>query len=86
MSYYRNEHLADYRSDLYTYLAIAGFFLANAFLAILGTFWFRTQQRREELAVRLVAGATPHNLQTLFNGRRLSTDNHRLYSCFGCSL
>ena len=26
MSYYRNEHLADYRSDLYTYLAIAGFF------------------------------------------------------------
>ena len=27
MSYYRNEHLADYRSDLYTYLAIAGFFL-----------------------------------------------------------
>ena len=34
MSYYRNEHLADYRSDLYTYLAIAGFFLANAFLAI----------------------------------------------------
>lgn len=34
MGYYRNEHLADYRSDLYTYLAIAGFFLANAFLAI----------------------------------------------------
>lgn len=62
MGYYRNEHLADYRSDLYTYLAIAGFFLANAFLAILGTFWFRTQQRREELAVRLVAGATPHSL------------------------
>ena len=68
MSYYRNEHLADYRSDLYTYLAIAGFFLANAFLAILGTFWFRTQQRREELAVRLVAGATPHSLQTLLMG------------------
>ena len=68
MGYYRNEHLADYRSDLYTYLAIAGFFLANAFLAILGTFWFRTQQRREELAVRLVAGATPHSLQTLLMG------------------
>lgn len=68
MGYYRNEHLADYRSDLYTYLAIAGFFLANAFLTILGTFWFRTQQRREELAVRLVAGATPHSLQTLLMG------------------
>lgn len=68
MSYYRNEHLADYRSDLYTYLAIAGFFLANAFLAILGTFWFRTQQRREELAIRLVAGATPRGLQALLMG------------------
>lgn len=68
MSQYRSEHLADYRSDLYTYLAIAGFFLANAFLAILGTFWFRTQQRREELAVRLVAGATPRSLQTLLMG------------------
>ena len=68
MSYYRNDHLADYRSDLYTYLAIAGFFLANAFLAILGTFWFRTQQRREELAIRLVAGATPRSLQALLMG------------------
>ena len=37
-------------------------------MAILGTFWFRTQQRREELAVRLVAGATPHSLQTLLMG------------------
>lgn len=68
MSYYRNDHLADYRSDLYTYLAIAGFFLANAFLAILGTFWFRTQQRREELAVRLVTGATPRSLLALLMG------------------
>ena len=68
MSSYRNDHLADYRSDLYTYLAIAGFFLANAFLAILGTFWFRTQQRREELAIRLVAGATPRGLQVLLMG------------------
>lgn len=68
MSYYRNEHLADYRSDLYTYLAIAGFFLVNAFLAVLGTFWFRTQQRREELAIRLVTGATPRSLQALLLG------------------
>lgn len=65
MSHYREEQLSEYRSDLYTYLAIAGFFLANAFLAILGTFWFRTQQRREELAVRLVAGATPRGIQLL---------------------
>lgn len=68
MSHYRDDQLASYRSDLYTYLAIAGFFLLNAFLAILGTFWFRTQQRREELAVRLVAGATPRSLQGLLMG------------------
>lgn len=68
MSTFRDEHLADYRSDLYTYLAIAGFFLANAFLAMLGTFWFRTQQRREELAIRLVSGATPRSLQALLMG------------------
>ena len=38
MSYYRNEHLADYRSDLYTYLAIAGFFLANCIFGHIGYF------------------------------------------------
>lgn len=68
MSQFRETHLADFRSDLYTYLSVAGFFLVNAFLAILGTFWFRTQQRREELAVRLVAGATPRSLMTLLMG------------------
>lgn len=68
MSQYRETHLADYRSDLYTYLSVAGFFLINAFLAVLGTFWFRTQQRREELAVRLVAGATPRSLMGLLMG------------------
>lgn len=51
-----------------TYLSVAGFFLINAFLAVLGTFWFRTQQRREELAVRLVAGATPRSLMGLLMG------------------
>lgn len=65
MSQFRDRHLADDRSDLYTYLSVAGFFLVNAFLAVLGTFWFRTQQRREELAVRLVAGATPRSLMRL---------------------
>lgn len=68
MSQYREKHLSSYRSDLYTYLSVAGFFLINAFLAVLGTFWFRTQQRREELAVRLVAGATPRSLMGLLMG------------------
>ena len=65
---FRNEQLSDYRSELYTYLAIAGFFLINAFLAVLGTFWFRTQHRREELAIRITSGATPHSLMRLLMG------------------
>ncbi len=36
----------------------AAFLLVNIFLGILGTFWFRTQQRRREIALRMVSGAT----------------------------
>ncbi|MDE7442805.1 MAG: ABC transporter permease, partial [Muribaculaceae bacterium] len=34
------------------------FLLINIFLGLLGTFWFRTQQRVGEIAVRKVSGAT----------------------------
>lgn len=34
------------------------FLLVNIFLGILGTFWFRTQQRKREIALRMVSGAT----------------------------
>ena len=34
-----------------------GFMLLTAFLGVLGTFWFRTQERAREIAVRKVAGA-----------------------------
>ncbi len=33
------------------------FLLVNIFLGILGTFWFRTQQRNREIALRMVSGA-----------------------------
>ncbi len=36
----------------------AVFLLVNIFLGILGTFWFRTQQRQREIALRMVSGAT----------------------------
>lgn len=35
-----------------------GFMLLNIFLGLLGTFWFRTQQRVQEIALRKVNGAT----------------------------
>ena len=35
-----------------------GFLMLNIFLGLLGTFWFRTQQRRSEIALHKVNGAT----------------------------
>lgn len=40
------------------YYAGMGFLLLNIFLGLLGTFWFRTQQRVGEIAIRKVNGAT----------------------------
>ncbi|NDW12422.1 ABC transporter permease [Bacteroides sp. 214] len=64
----RKEHLKDYRNDLYTYLAVAFFFLLNAFLAVLGTFWSRTQHRHAEIGLRLAMGSTKKSIRNmLFN-------------------
>jgi putative ABC transport system permease protein len=67
----RDAHLSSNRSELYTYLTVSAFFLVNAFLAILGTFWFRTQERTEEMAVRLVVGSRPRQLMALLTGEGL---------------
>lgn len=40
------------------YYAGMGFLLLNIFLGLLGTFWFRTQQRVSEIAIRKANGAT----------------------------
>ena len=40
------------------YVAVMVFMLVSVFLGLLGTFWFRTQQRTAEIAVRKVNGAT----------------------------
>ena len=65
---YRNEQLKEPRNDLYTYLSVAVFFLLNAFLAVLGTFWFRTQQRRSELGLRVALGGSRVSLCRLLWG------------------
>jgi putative ABC transport system permease protein len=67
----RDAHLSSNLSELYTYLTVSAFFLVNAFLAILGTFWFRTQERTEEMAVRLVVGSRPRQLMALLMGEGL---------------
>ena len=38
------------------------FLLLNIFLGLLGTFWFRTQQRRSEIALHKINGATNRNV------------------------
>ena len=44
------------------YIFGMGFLLLNIFLGLLGTFWFRTQQRRAEIALHKAMGATDGNI------------------------
>ncbi len=67
----RNTYLADLQSlsdvraanqrsievDMRLYSVMIGFLLMTVFLGLLGTFWFRMQQRVSEIAIRKVTGA-----------------------------
>ena len=46
------------RTGIRNVIICAIFLLVNIFLGILGTYWFRTQQRVKEIALRMVSGAT----------------------------
>ncbi|MDE6161018.1 MAG: ABC transporter permease [Muribaculaceae bacterium] len=48
----------DERLRLRNYIVVLAFLLGNIFMGLLGTFWFRTQQRIKDIAIRKVAGAT----------------------------
>lgn len=48
----------DETNELRNYLVGMGFLLLNIFLGLLGTFWFRTQQRRKEVALMMALGST----------------------------
>ena len=47
----------DSENELKTQFCILFFLLLNIFLGIIGTFWFRTQQRRGEVALHMALGA-----------------------------
>ncbi len=53
-----------YNNELYSrlesrkFIITALFLLVNIFLGLLGIFWFRTQQRTSEIAIRKATGAT----------------------------
>jgi putative ABC transport system permease protein len=47
------------------------FLLVNIFLGIIGTFWYRTQQRRSELGLRIALGSSLSGLNALLIGEGL---------------
>lgn len=54
----RHNYQQSWANDIRNYVMGMGFLLLNIFLGLLGTFWFRTQQRRSEIALHKVHGAT----------------------------
>ena len=54
----RHNFQLDDMNELRNYLVGAGFLLVNIFLGLLGTFWFRTHQRRAEIALMMALGAS----------------------------
>lgn len=54
----RTIHQRDYDADMRNYFIGAAFLALNIFLGLFGTFWFRTQQRVPEIAIRKANGAT----------------------------
>ncbi len=58
ISLLRENKLRDHMNELRNHFVVAGFLMLNVFLGLLGTFWFRTQQRTGEIALHIVVGST----------------------------
>lgn len=57
-NFIREEYNRGEKANMRNVIICVVFLLVNIFLGILGTYWFRTQQRIKEIAVRMVSGAT----------------------------
>jgi len=66
-SYIREAFIVDSgaRNEVKTQLSIALFLLANIFLGIIGTFWFRTEYRKGEMGLRMALGSQRSQLRTI---------------------
>ncbi len=62
----RNTVHLDINNEIRNYVICALFLMLVIFLGFLGTFWFRTQQRVPEIAIRKVNGATNGNIYSRF--------------------
>ena len=58
----RTAYETDSVNELNTQFCIIFFLLLNIFLGIIGTFWFRTQHRRAEIALRMALGCSRMNV------------------------
>lgn len=56
----------EFESNMNSMYSILTFVIINIFLAIIGTFWFRTRSRRNEIGIRLAHGATKADIKSLF--------------------
>lgn len=63
----RRELLQSYgvENEAKTRLAVACFLLANIFLGVIGTFWFRTEYRKGEMGLRMALGSTRKQLNSI---------------------
>ncbi len=61
-SFQRKNQIEDNTNELNNRTAIVFFLLMNVFLGVIGTFWFRTQQRRGEIGTRMAMGAYKGNV------------------------
>jgi putative ABC transport system permease protein len=61
----REHYIRDRVNDFKMSLAVIAFLLVNIFLGMVGTFWFRTQQRQGEMGLRIALGATGRKLQSM---------------------
>lgn len=64
----RKEYISTLTDELKAEAWYAVFLIINMLMGIVGTFWLQTQQRRTEIGIRIVAGATKKSLFAQFIG------------------
>ncbi|MFV0537838.1 MAG: ABC transporter permease [Dysgonomonas sp.] len=60
------KQFSHYDRNFKSIMSITAFLLVNIFLGIIGTFWFRTQSRRNEIGLRIAMGASKFSVKSMF--------------------